>query len=272
MHLQNQPTPIFPFKNLSRYNYVVSIHGKLRTLYARMKVLFQNIKITEWITAIGAIVAIVATIVTFYKLFQRDLDKEKQIQSLSELAQESVSQTKALENQVQAMKNQVQELRIANELTLEELKINKEVFKIQSEHLKEFKEGRSKEILPVFVVQDVEVISNNYAHATLLNKGGTATQFRFLHSKLVKGGTSINEILNYGDGVPNVPNGGTVTIVLRYLDHPVSRGHDGFHDTVEVHFGFYFFDVDKNKFSQRIEGKIGPDFNNLYESAVYKYD
>jgi hypothetical protein len=61
-------------------------------------------KITEWIQAIAAIIAIPAAIVTFYKLIKRDRDKQKQIKMLTEIASENQKQTQQFEYQSILMK------------------------------------------------------------------------------------------------------------------------------------------------------------------------
>jgi len=57
---------------------------------------FDNLSITDWIQAFGAVIAIIAAIIGFITLFQRDINKQKQIDSLVKLAEQSELQTKEM--------------------------------------------------------------------------------------------------------------------------------------------------------------------------------
>lgn len=54
---------------------------------------YGGISITDWVQALGAFIAVIAGIYAFIKLFTRDKDKEKQIQSLTDIAKQSAMQT-----------------------------------------------------------------------------------------------------------------------------------------------------------------------------------
>jgi hypothetical protein len=62
------------------------------------KILINNLPITDWIQAIGALVAIIGALIAFLKLFKRDLDKQKQIDSLYKMAEQSEIQANQLIN------------------------------------------------------------------------------------------------------------------------------------------------------------------------------
>jgi flagellar biogenesis protein FliO len=53
------------------------------------KVAYQNLPITDWVQAFGALIAIIAAVIGFVKLFKRDTDRQKQIESLIKLAEQS---------------------------------------------------------------------------------------------------------------------------------------------------------------------------------------
>lgn len=62
-----------------------------------------GIKITEWTQAFGSLIAIIAAIVGFIKLFRESKDQQSQIHSLSILAKESKEHTLHLSSQVDQM-------------------------------------------------------------------------------------------------------------------------------------------------------------------------
>lgn len=59
--------------------------------------------VADWVMAIGAIVAIIASIIGFRQLYRDNKNKENQINSLTALAQESKNQTEHLSSQVDQM-------------------------------------------------------------------------------------------------------------------------------------------------------------------------
>jgi len=65
--------------------------------------LFGNIPITEWIQAFGALIAIIAAIVGFLHLSQRNNETQSQINSLTNLATQSEIQSEQLTAQVEQM-------------------------------------------------------------------------------------------------------------------------------------------------------------------------
>lgn len=50
-----------------------------------LKIIFENLPITDWVQAIGALIAIIAGIAGFVKLFK--IDQQKQIDSLIKMAE-----------------------------------------------------------------------------------------------------------------------------------------------------------------------------------------
>lgn len=69
--------------------------------------LIKYLPVTDWIQALGAVIAIIAGIWGFIALFKKDKDKEKQIKSLIGLAEESKKQTAEMIKQSKSMETQI---------------------------------------------------------------------------------------------------------------------------------------------------------------------
>lgn len=92
-----------------------------------------GISITDWIQAFGAIIAIAGAIFAFVKLFQKDRDKQSQIDSLAKIAEESENQTRQLTYQVEQMNesNKIQSEYL--QLFQESLSLTKDKAKLEEE-------------------------------------------------------------------------------------------------------------------------------------------
>jgi hypothetical protein len=62
------------------------------------KIVYENLPITDWVQSVGALIAIIAAVIGFVKLFKRDTDRQKQIDSLIKLAEQSEIQANQLIN------------------------------------------------------------------------------------------------------------------------------------------------------------------------------
>lgn len=133
---------------------------------------FGGIKITDWIQSIGAAIAILAAIAGFYKLYQDMKDQQKQIDSLSILAEQSKEQTKQLALQVEQMN-------IANEIQ-------------EKRRMTHFNQ-RKHDIRPFFIIERMAGSKESNLTYTLKNKGDTAIikEVKFVLEK--------NDELNYSE-------------------------------------------------------------------------
>jgi hypothetical protein len=86
-------------------------------------VIFDNLPITDWIQAVGAVIAIIAAVIGFCKLFKRDTDKQRQIESLARLAEQSEIQSNQLINFAEYL-NQ------SNVLLTEQVSLIQEIVKV----------------------------------------------------------------------------------------------------------------------------------------------
>ena len=69
-------------------------------------IFIQYHPLTDWIQALGAVIAIVAGVWGFITLFRKDEDKEKQIKSLTQLAEENKRQSDIMEKQLENISKQ----------------------------------------------------------------------------------------------------------------------------------------------------------------------
>src|SRR5450759_4763053 len=65
------------------------------------KIVFDNLPFTDWVQTIGALIAIIAGIAGFVKLFKMDTDQQKQIDSLIKMAEQSEIQANQSINMVE---------------------------------------------------------------------------------------------------------------------------------------------------------------------------
>lgn len=129
-------------------------------------------KITDWLQAIAAAIAVPAAIITFIRLLKKDKEKAVQIKTLSEMMLESQKQTQEFEYQTLLMKE-------SNEIFKEQLTIIASSLKqdkdIKSNMLELEKRKRKLEIRPRFIFSGaLSQGSTGYHEVKLKNIGGTA--------------------------------------------------------------------------------------------------
>src|SRR5882762_6721081 len=86
--------------------------------------IYGGIPITDWIQAIGALIGVVGGVYAFFKLFSRDNDKEKQINGLIKMVEQTTMQTQQLSNQSGHMEE-------SNRLFKEQIQVFKEGLLLQ---------------------------------------------------------------------------------------------------------------------------------------------
>ena len=145
--------------------------------------IYGGIPITDWIQALGALIGVLGGVYAFYKLFMRDKDKEKQIDSLIKMAEQTTMQTQQLSNQAGHMEE-------SNRLFREQIEVFKEGLLLQrtdqeqKEKEKEIERRlRKNDIKPLFY-QDNGSGTNTNLRIDLKNKGG---QSRILKIEMLEG-------------------------------------------------------------------------------------
>lgn len=134
----------------------------LNPLYC-IEINWQGLPGTDWIQAIGAFIAIIAGIYGFIKLFQRDTDRQHQIDSLITLAKESQAQTEHLRKSNELLSDQVKVLHDAN-------KIWDKRTAVAQEHLDLDKKKHRLAIQPIFACEEANGNDNDFL-ITLVNWG-----------------------------------------------------------------------------------------------------
>lgn len=203
--------------------------------------IYGGIPITDWVQALGALIGVLGGVYAFYKLFTRDKDKEKQIDSLIKMAEQTTMQTQQLSNQSGHMEE-------SNRLFREQIEVFKEGLLLQrsdqeqKEREKEIERRlRKNDIKPLFY-QDNGSGTNTNLRIDLKNKGGQA---RTLKIEMIEGA----DYLRIDERVYNntVAKGEDVTLVFRSLDE--SRNANNF----EYLFDLVFENMDSDKYSQRFK-------------------
>ena len=121
-------------------------------LEANQSLLFGGIPLTDWLQAIGAIIAIIAAIVGFIQLYKDSKEKQSQINTLTKLANESALQTNHLSSQVDEMIKGNTLLTENVNLIQRTVSIKEESLNIQHEKNELDKQQRKNEIKPVFTI------------------------------------------------------------------------------------------------------------------------
>ena len=211
---------------------------------------FGGISITDWIQALGALVAVFAGIYAFISLFRRDEDREKQIESLTEVAKQTTMQTQQLSAQSGHMEE-------SNRLFREQIEILKERLILQKndqeqkEKEKEIdKRIRKNDIKPLFYQENGHG-TNSYIKIELKNKGGQA---KLIRVDMIEGANLVKIDERIFNNV--ISKGENTTLTFRSLDE--SRNANNF----EFMFDLIFENNDGDKYSQRfscrgISTKIG---------------
>lgn len=200
---------------------------------------FDEIPIADLIQAIGALIAIIAAIYSFIKLFKKDEDKQKQIDSLVKLAQESSNQTRQLieqTNHMQKLNNLYEEqlviLRKSSEITISSHEDSAKEREIQNK-IRKIKNA------PKFVYQDAGG-NRNLVSITFTNQGERAEIISINHSMpnmslILKGNKKI------------VSNKESFIIDVKSL-----IGGDLF--SINLSFSIVYKDIEGNSFEQVVTG------------------
>jgi len=93
-------------------------------------IIFENIKITDWIKAIGVLLGVPITLVSLYKLFKKDLTHSENINKLTELVGSQEEINMSLKGQLDEMKTQTEELHKKNLFKIDENKMTEKSLKL----------------------------------------------------------------------------------------------------------------------------------------------
>ncbi len=213
-------------------------------------------KLTDWIQAFGALIAILAGIVGFYNLFKRDKNKETEINSLTEIAnsqQQNLLKVQSLleesQKQTQQFVIQTIEMRETNTLYKKHLDILSDSIhhnKSHQDQILEIKRAERKaEIMPRFIWSSSDNHSYNF-------------QIRLQN---VRGIAYFNSILNYKDSSitfhTNTPINKAISTnesitLIGSLTGETTNLID-FFNTAKFKFDIFFKNEDKNLYKQTIK-------------------
>ena len=193
----------------------------------------KGLPITDWIQAVGAIIAIIAGIWGFISLFKKDEDKQRQIDSLTKLAEESKNQTKQMIEQIRLMREQTELMKKSGDR--EDLE-------------------RKNNIKPSFVYGGGSSESNGFIHR-LRNDG----KDKALVTELVIIKNTNLDNIRLDSGLPNYINQGKE--VGLFLSYRIPHNQTDFQ--CEIHFE----DLDHNKYKQLISSKNGGIIIRLPENV-----
>ncbi len=127
--------------------------------------------ITDWIQAIAALLAVLGTVATLWKLYQRDEQKQAMIQELKTQSAAAVDQAKHLGEQVNQLGQQVFQLERIHEAIAKGIE-----FMAKDEGLKA--EIKKIEMRPDFEFQShIPRVGRLESSLNLLNRGGLARNF-----------------------------------------------------------------------------------------------
>ncbi len=213
-------------------------------------------KITDWLQGIGALIAIIAAIVGFIKLFKRDKNKEKEIRSLAGIAeaqQDNLLKLQLLleesQKQTQEFVIQSSEMRESNALYKKHLDILTESVadnKIHQGKLLEIKQSeRKNEILPRFKFYSSEEREQNFNVQLQLVR--STAYFEGIHSDPESG-------FSFRSDLSTVRAIGTNEVVT--LNGSITQSTHHIHDylrSAPVKFEFLVRNEDKNLYRQVIE-------------------
>lgn len=203
--------------------------------------------ITDWISAIGVLIAIPAGLWSIVNLFRKDKDKAEQIKSLTNIAQQSVNQT-------EQMKYQVQEMQESNSILLTQLELfeksylmNKEQFDISRNDAELEKRKRIQKIKPNFEFYNMKVaLTDSQYHLKIINKGETAVLIEGIEDDKNSVKVNIHSSLNY-----EIKTGIPVDITLTPKAHGLTMSQ------CYILFSVIYTDIDKNKYKQTISRNVG---------------
>lgn len=193
----------------------------------------KGLPITDWIQAVGAVIAIIAGIWGFISLFKKDEDKQRQIDSLTKLAEESKNQTEQMINQIKLMREQTDLMKKSGDR--EDLE-------------------RKNTIKPNFVYGGGGSESNGFIHR-LRNDG----KDKALVTDLVTIKNTNLDNIRLDSRLPNYINQGKeVGLVLLYRIP---------HNQTDFQCEIHFEDLDHNKYKQLISSKMGGIIIGLPENV-----
>ena len=203
---------------------------------------FGGITITDWIQAIGALIAIIAAIIGFIQLLIKDKDKQKQIDSLKLLAQQSVNQSEQLSAQVDQM---IEGNRLQTEyirLFEKSITISETDFELMEKQRKLGEDRRKFEIRPRFEFYGMTKTPERI-QLDLINKGAIA---KIIASENLEGNSLSNTINKLID--KEISKNEKLTMKFLPLSGFIT-------DECYVKVKIVYEDIDKNKYYQIIEGR-----------------
>lgn len=167
-----------------------------------------GIPLTDWIQAIAALVAIIAAIVGFRKLYLDIKENESQINHLSKIAEQSVFQTEHLSNQVEKMSESNALMADYLQLFQQFVENNKIEGELAQKRAALDERKRKMAIKPIFERNDGYNSHYNMV-LTLKNAGGDATILEIIENQE----NSVRHNLNGFKG-QTIRNGNTIGIAL----------------------------------------------------------
>lgn len=160
-----------------------------------MITVLHQASITDWIQAIAALLAVVGTVATLWKLYQRDEQKQAMVEELKTQSAAAVDQARHLSEQVTQLGQQVFQLERIHEAIAKGIE-----FMAKDEGLKA--EIKKIEMRPDFEFQShVPAPGRVRASLNLLNRGGLAKDLRLEKSDGVPITVSCPEEVRPGDKV-----------------------------------------------------------------------
>lgn len=204
---------------------------------------YSGISITDWIQALGALIAVIAGIYAFFKLFTRDKDKEKQIQSLTEIAKQSAMQTQQLFSQAGHMEESNRLFREQIEVLKERTLAQKSEQELAEKEKEIVKRIRKNDIKPIFY-QENGIGAFNWLKIEIANKGG---QCKLLKVDMIEGGELLAIDKRINDTI--LSNGDVITLLFNSLNNSMNANN------FVYTFDLKFENIDGNRYSQRFSCK-----------------
>ncbi len=200
---------------------------------------YGGISITDWIQAIGALIAIIAGIFAFIKLFLRDKEKEQQIKNLTDIAKQSSMQTQQLSSQAGHMEESNRLFKEQIDVLKERLLLAKGDIEIKEKEREIEIRVRKNNIKPLFY-QENGFGSIELLKLILRNKGG---ECKILRVDVIDG----EDLLKIDESIYNsvISKNEDVTLCFRSLDERRNANN------IDYIFDLVYENIDGNKYSQR---------------------
>jgi hypothetical protein len=135
--------------------------------------------ITDWINAIAALLGIPALLFGIGRLFIKDKEKQRQLNSLDSLANSQTRSIEELTKQTSEFQYHSELMKESNELLAKQIELQNEIFlhqQVTAEQKLELESRKRKsEIKPYFIFEGASSDPNGF-NIRLLNKGKTAKQ------------------------------------------------------------------------------------------------